>query len=305
MLKKILFSILFLLAGNPVCLAGPKLEVITSLYPIYDFSIQIGKDRVNVSLLLPPGVEAHTFEPKPRDIIRINKADIFIYTGKFMEPWIDDVLAGIRNKKLLVVDTSKGIELIGESSDEEKGHHHHGDKDPHIWLDLANAQKMVDSIAQAFAKQDPSNGDFYFKNAREYKTKLQELDEKFRQTFARCRHRTFICGGHFAFGYFAKRYNLNFVSPYKGFSPDSEPTPRSIAELIEKIRRLGLKYIYYEELIDPKVARAISRETGVKLLLLNGGHNITKEQLERDVSFLSIMEDNLNNLKLGLECQEK
>jgi zinc transport system substrate-binding protein len=135
---------------------------------------QIGKDKVNVLLLLPPGVEAHTFEPKPQDMSRINKAGVFIYTGKYMEPWAEDMLKGVSNKNLVVVDSSAGIDLVDEDDhDEEEGHggeeahggdggheheergHHHGGKDPHIWLDLGNAGIMVDNIAAAFAEKDP------------------------------------------------------------------------------------------------------------------------------------------------------
>jgi zinc transport system substrate-binding protein len=157
-----------------------KLEVVTTLFPTYDFAKQIGKDKINVSLLLPPGVESHTFEPKPQDVVRINKADIFIYTGQYMEPWAEDLLRGVSNKKLTVVDSSLGIELMvdddhneeGEHHDEgddhekehvedhEYGHHYHGGKDPHIWVDLANDQIMVDTIAKALAEKDPVNSAF-------------------------------------------------------------------------------------------------------------------------------------------------
>jgi len=291
--------------------ARRKLQIITTLFPLYDFSKEIGKDKVDVALLLPPGIEAHAFEPKPMDIVKINNADIFIYTGRYMEPWVEDMLRGISNKRLLVVDASEGIPLMDER-EEKAGHsleeaehnqHDHGGVDPHIWLDLGNAQIMADTIASAFVSKDRRNGAFYLDNAKEYKAKLAALDGHFKETFSRCRLKTFIYGGHFAFGYFARRYGLTYISPYRGFSPDAEPTPKSIADLINKMKKLRIKYIYYEELIDPKVARVIADETGAKLLLLNGAHNVSKKDLERGVSFTSIMEEDLNRLKLGLECQ--
>ncbi len=288
-----------------------RLEVITTLFPTYDFARQVGGEKVNVFLLLPPGVEAHAFEPKPQDVVRINKADVFIYTGRYMEPWVEDLLKGVSNKKLVVVDSSRGIDLMDErdhdeddhDEEEEGGHHHHGGKDPHIWLDLANAQIMVDNIAGALAEKDPANNDFYLENAREYKIKLADLDRRFKETLATAKHKTIIYGGHFAFGYFAKRYGLEYDSPYEGFSPNAEPSPRAIAELIDKLNASGIKYIYYEELLDPKVARAIAQETGARLELLHGAHNLSKDGLKKGVTFLDVMEDNLKKLKAGLECR--
>jgi zinc transport system substrate-binding protein len=335
MYKKIVCALFLLFMGVSCAMAqdgNSKVEVVTTLFPIYDFAKQIGKDKVNVSLLLPPGVESHTFEPKPQDIVRINKADAFIYTGKFMEPWVEDLLKGISNKNLVVVDASNGIELMAEEDynkkfehhDEEGDHHeegenhegkenvehhddeyghHHGGKDPHVWVDLANDQVMVNTIAQAFAEKDPENSAFYLNNAKEYNAKLDDLDKRFKETLSTAKHKTIIYAGHFVFGYFAKRYGLKHVSPYDGFSPNAEPSPKAIAELINKVKGLGLKCIYYEELLDPKVARVISQETGARLELLHGAHNVSKDELSRGVTFIGIMEDNLKKLRVGLGCQ--
>ncbi|MFA5094488.1 MAG: zinc ABC transporter substrate-binding protein, partial [Candidatus Omnitrophota bacterium] len=237
-----------------------KLEVVTTLFPTYDFARQVGGDKVDVTLLLPPGVEPHTFEPKPQDVVKINKADVFIYTGKYMEPWAESLIKGLSDKGPEIVDASSGIKLMDEEEEdhdgdhhgeeeEEHGHHHHGGKDPHIWLDLGNAQIMVETIARAFAGKDPANGAYYLKNAGEYNTKLADLDRRYKETLAKAKYKTIIYGGHFAFGYFARRYGLEHDSPYEGFSPNAEPSPKAIAELIKKLRESGVKYIYYEELL--------------------------------------------------------
>lgn len=283
-----------------------KPQIITTLFPTYDFTKQIGRDKIDITLLLPPGVEPHTFEPKPQDIVKINKSDIFIYTGKDMEPWAEDLLKGVPNKNLKVVDASYGIEFISgkEEHDEEHGHgHHHGEKDPHIWLDFTNAMIMVDTIAKALVEKDPANKDFYLKNATEYKAKLDDLDKSFRETLATAKHKTIIYGGHFTFGYFAKRYGLEYDSPYEGFSPNAQPSPKAITELIKKLKNSGITYIYYEELLDPKVARTISQATGAKLELLHGAHNVSKTELKEGITFIDIMNDNLKKLKEGLECR--
>lgn len=312
MLKKIcfVFGVLFVAFVSLYAKdAGAKIEIVTTLFPTYDFAKQIGGEKVNVSLLLPPGVEPHTFEPKPKDIVKINKSDIFIYTDKYMEPWVEDLLKGIPNKNLKIVNSSAGIEFMSENDehdeDTEHGGHHHTGKDPHIWLDLANAQIMTDTIAKALYEKNPANKNFYMQNAEKYKARLAALDSRFKETFATAKHKTIIYGGHFAFGYFAKRYGLNYESPYKGFSPNAEPNPKAIGELINKLKTSGIKYIYYEELLDPKVARTISEATGAKLELLHGAHNVSKNELKNGITFIDIMNSNLNKLKEGLQCLQK
>lgn len=282
-------------------LYNDKIKIITTLFPQYDFANEIVKDKGEVKLLLPPGVEAHSYEPTPKDIVDIKKADVFIYTGKYMEPWAEKMIKEI-DDSTIVIDISKGIELVDEE-DWEHNHEHHG-KDPHIWLDPVYAQKIVDNILEGIIKADSKNENFYRQNAENYKEKLAELDKKFVETFSKVKHKTIIHGGHFAFGYFAKRYGLEYISPYDGFSPNAEPTPKKISELMNNMKSLGINVIYYEELIDPKVAKIISEETGGKMLLLHGAHNISKEELESGISYIEIMESNLDRLKEGLGYDE-
>jgi len=283
-----------------------KLKVVTTLFPLYDFAKNIGQDKVEVSLLLPPGVEAHTFEPRPADIIRVQNSDLFIFTGKSMEPWVPNLLKGIDINKLTVVDTSKNINLIyGNHTDKESepSHKHEAESpDPHIWLDFPNATKMVDTIAAAFITRDPRNKDYYAGNSDDFKKKLEDLDKRYKDTLSKCRNKVIIHAGHFAFGYLAKRYSLKYISAYKGFTPDAEPTPKGLAELTSTIKKYGVNYIFYEELITPKVAEVISKETDCGLLMLHGAHNITREEMNRGVEFISLMENNLKNLKVGLQC---
>jgi zinc transport system substrate-binding protein len=276
-----------------------SLTVVTSLFPLYDFAKNIGKDKADVRLLLPPGVEPHSFEPKPADVLRIQDADIFIYTDAAMEPWVTKILQSIENKNLLVVEAGKGISLMKETSDESV---EHGGTDPHIWLDFANAQHMVDTICEGFCAKDPANKMFYADNARTYNKQLSALDTRYKTTLSHCKYSDFVHGGHFAFGYLAKRYNLHYVAAY-GFSPDSEPTPRRLYDLIEMIKQKGIKYIFYEELLSPRVAETIAKETGATLLKLSPAHNLTKKEFAQGVSFISIMEQNLKNLSIGLQCQ--
>ena len=276
---------------------GKRLKVVTTLFPLYDFAKHVGKQRADVTLLLPPGVESHSFEPKPKDILTIHEADIFVYTGKFMEPWVKDVLKGIGDQRPLVVDSGKGIVFTDENNNNEYR------IDPHIWLDFSKAQKMVDNILEGFLKRDPENSSFYRENAMKYKKKLNKLDKRYKDSLSSCKKKVLIHGGHFAFGYLAKRYNLKYISAYNGFAPDSEPTPGNLIELIKNLKIYNVKYIFYEELVSPKIAEVISIETGAKLLLLHGAHNVTREDLAQGVTFIFLMEQNLRNLMTGLECK--
>ena len=317
MLKKLFISILLTftcvlyLSACGTKQVGPavnsgKIRVIATLFPQYDFVRQIAGDKANVSLLLPPGVESHAFEPSPKDIVDIRKSGMFIYTGKFMEPWADRIIKGTSGSGVVIVDASTGIELIDENRQEEEdsGEDSHEGKDPHIWLDPVNAAKMVENIAEGLVQADSNNESFYRKNAEAYKKKLLELDGKFTEAFSKVKSKKIIYGGHFAFGYFAKRYGLDYISPYKGFAPDAEPNPQRIAELVRNMEESGSKFIYYEELVEPKVARVIAGETGAAMLLLHGAHNISRDELNEGITYIGIMEDNLERLKQGLGYSE-
>lgn len=287
-----------------------KIAVVTTLFPLYDFTRAIARDKADVTLLLPPGVEAHAFEPKPGDMVRISSARLFVYTGKYMEPWAEEILKGTSNKALIVRDASQGIRLMHttekdhDEADDEDRHEHrdHGTYDPHIWLDFENGMKMVDTIADGLSAADPANSAFYKQNAARYKEELLALDTRFRETLKTCGKKTLVHGGHFAFGYLARRYSLEYVSAYQG-SPNAEPTARKIIGLEKIIKEKGVRYVYFEELINPKVSELLSRETGATLLSLHGAHNITRDELAKGSTFISLMDANLVNLKMGLECK--
>lgn len=291
-----------------------QLTIVTTLFPLYDFTKTIGGDTVNVSLLLPPGVEAHSFEPKPSDIAAINSSDMFIYTGKFMEPWAEDIIQGLSNKNIMIVDSSKGITLMGENdhknehaSDEhhekEEHDHHHDGTDPHIWLDFDNDKKIIQTITTALSEKDPTNATYYQQNANEYQAKLADLDKKYKTILSNCKTHNIVYGGHYAFGYLANRYGLTYTAA-QGISPDAEPTAQDLIRLVEQIKKNNIQYIFYEELTSPKIAETLANETKTTILLLHAAHNITREDFEKNISFLSIMEKNLDNLSVGLQCNK-
>ena len=281
-----------------------KLRVIATIFPLYDFARNIGGDQVKVSMLLPPATDAHNFELKPDDIIRISKADLFLYVNMEMEHWAYKVInATSTNTKMLPMETGSGISMLPVTgSDEDEDHHHSSKFDPHIWLDFVNAQKMVDNITTALVKIDQRHSDYYLKNAALYKNKLAALDNKFTVGLTGCKSRTILHAGHWAFAYLANKYGLKYYSVYN-VSADSEPEPQKIIALIQQIKNTKAPYIYSEELMNPRLAETIATETGASLLKLNNGNTISKAEMSRGVSFLSLMEENLVNLKKGMQCQ--
>lgn len=310
-MKRLLMVLLLLSLVIPACMReqqkSDKIQVVTTLFPLYDFAKRIGGEKAEVSMLLPPGVEPHSFEPRPENVVRVNRADLFIYTNPLMEPWAAGIIAGIDRGKVVIVEGGKGIALMqapgGDPHDRDHGHageRDQGTADPHVWLDLDNAGRIAGNILAAFVALDPANKGYYQQNAAKLTAELAALDVRFRQTLEKSPKKVLLHGGHYAFGYLAKRYGLRYISA-SAVNADAEPTPAKLAELVQLMRRERLNYVYTEELLSPRVAETIARETGAKVLMLRAGHNITKEELERGVSFMSIMEDNLRNLKTGLQ----
>lgn len=287
---------------------GHRLVVVTTLFPLYDFARNVGGDRAQVTMLIPPGVEPHNFEPKPADAVRIAGADLLVYTSDRMEPWVKGIVEGVGAKSLSVVDASRGVTMQtsgdgdGDEHAGEHAGHQHGGADPHIWLDFANAQTMVATIAAEMARKDPAGTSYYQANARAYQEKLEKLDAQYREGLANCRTRVLLHGGHYAFGYLAKRYDLRYEAA-SAVNAEAEPTPAKIASLVEKMKKNGLRYVFSEELLSPRVSEIVARETGGSVLMLHGAHNIAKDDLNRGVTFLSLMEKNLQNLRTGLECK--
>lgn len=287
---------------------GDKISITATLFPQFDFAREIGGEKVEVTLLLPPGIEAHSFEPTPQDIVSLSKTDIFLYTGAAMEPWAVNIVDNLKSQGVIVVDLSEDIPMLEleDNVDDHDDEHGDGDHsvDPHYWTDPNMAVIMADRIFEAIYEVDPENISLYSENAGYLKGKLIKLDQDIRTVVDNSKSSTILSGGHFAFGYFAHRYGLEHMSPYEGFSPNAEPSPKSIASLMETVASTNAQAIFYEELADPKVARVIAEETGVQILLLHGVHNVSLEDLESGKGYIDYMYENLENLKIGLGYDE-
>jgi len=290
-----------------------RLKVVATIFPLYDFARQIGGDKVEVTMLLPPASDAHHYELKPHDIVRVGKSDIFLFTSFEMEQWAYKIINTAAEKtNMLAVETGQGTMLLPLSAlhdhdadhqpaRQEKDLQHAAKFDPHVWLDFVNAQIMVDNITTAFINKDPKNSDFYKKNAKDYKIKLMDLDKKYRTQLYNCKTRTILHAGHWAFAYMAQRYQLNYISAYN-MSADAEPSPLQILTLIKQVKKQKLRHIYYEDLVAPDLAKTVAGETGAALLKLSNGHDVGKKDIQAGETFITLMEKNLVNLKKGMIC---
>lgn len=308
----ILCSLLLVLPGCKKSDVKPAagLNVVTSLFPLYDFARSIAGDKATVTLLLPPGMEPHTFEPKPEDMIRVSRAGLFIYTGKYMEPWAEKLVKGVENKTVRVVEAGKlatyrAADFDDDHHETKNGEHHeHLPTDPHIWLDFQNAAIIVDAILEGFISADPANTDFYRKNADALKARLNALDGRFRESLESCATRKLLHAGHYTFGYLTWRYNLEYHA-LSGVSSESEPSASRMASLVRDVRSSGTKFLFAEELLSPRLAETLAREAGVSVLTLHGAHNLSRDEFSKGATFFDLMEMNLERLQKGLKCQAK
>jgi zinc transport system substrate-binding protein len=263
-----------------------KIVISATSFPVYDFAKEVGGDKVSVSLLLPPGIEAHTFKPTNKELSEIASSSVVFYTSSLLETWVDDLKETL-NKKTRLVDSTAGLVEGG---------------DPHIWLDPTKASLMVDNIKKAYQLLDPVNYNYYELQANNYKNKLQTLDQLYFSSLKNCKYKDLVQGGHQAFAYLARRYDLNYL-PAQGVVPISDVDMDKTLAQIERLKASGQGYIYYEELIMPSLAEVIRQQTGAKMIMLNAAHNVARFDLENGLNFIKIMENNLNALKLGLSCQ--
>ena len=304
---------------------GRKLKVAATLFPYYDFVRQVAGDQVELSLVIPAGMDSHSFEPTPRDIRTMQEADVIIANGGAMEHWVDQVVDSFDREDQTVVIMLDHVDAVEEEivegmehSDEGHGHvhvHEDGEEDghleedesqyeieydEHIWTSPVNAMRMVDVIAETLTERDPDHGAMYQAGAAAYLEELERLDKEFREVRDSAVHDMIVMGDKFPLRYFADTYGLRYRAAFSGCSSDTEPSARTIAYLIDKVKEEGLPVIYYLELSSHRVAEIIGEETGAVPLLFHSCHNVTRRQFEEGVTYLELMEQNVKNLREGL-----
>lgn len=283
-----------------------RLSVVCSIFAPYDFARQVAGDRADVKMLLPTGVESHSYEPTPRDIIELENSDIFFYVSEHTETWVTQITDAVENDSVKKIDIADelGIAINDHDHDhhhgEEHDEHDEGETDEHIWTNLETAAKMVDCIAKEMSEADPSNAGYYSGNAKNYSAEILKLGDEFSELVKSSKRKEIVSGSRFAMKNFTHEFGIEFTAAFDSCVDNTEPSATVMAHIIDKINTDKLPVIFYEELTEPKIARAVSIETGAKMLLLHSCHNISSDEMKRGETYLSLMRQNYNNLKEAL-----
>lgn len=285
-----------------------RLQVVTTIFPQYDFVRQIAGDLVSVSMLLPPGSESHSFEPTPQDMIAIQNCDLFLLIGGASDAWAEKLLSSMDGAGPITLALIDCVEALDEEAApgmqgvQENGTHNHLDEeyDEHIWTSPRNAMLMVQSICDQLCALDPDNAQAYEQNTADYLLQLSQLDQDFQNVVAQGSRDTIVMGDRFPFLYFVRAYGLNYYAAFPGCSAETEANAATIAFLIKEIKAQQIPVVFHEEMSNEKVADILCEATGAKKLLLHACHSITKDQLEGGATYLSLMEQNVRNLKEAL-----
>ncbi len=280
------------------------IKVVCTLFPQYDFVKEIAGDKVEVSLLLTPGTDSHTYDPSPTDMVKINECDLFLYTGDLMEPWAADVIKSVDTQKVTVADLSQGIELSAvehqHHEEEHKETEHDHSADPHIWTSPVNAKIMVRTIADALSRIDPKNANFYDIDAKSYCDKLDRLDAKIRTVVEQAPMKEIVVCDRFAMHYFCKEYGLSYMAAFDSCTAETEPSPAVLAEITQHINEKHIPAVFYAELSNQNLANKVASLTGAATLELHSAHNVSAADFNNNITYLEIMEQNLMSLKLAL-----
>ena len=308
-----------------------KLKIVTTNFAEYDFARQITGDKADVKMLLKPGAESHSYEPSPQDIKTIQDSDLFVYVGGDSDEWVGDILESM-DKKPNTFKLMDAVDLMEEEVKEGMVHeHHHDDKDccdeheheheehadkhehehehehadepemdEHVWTSPVNAIKIVEKMSAEIIKLDPNNADTYKKNTEEYIKKLQKLDGEFREVVKNGKRKEIVVGDRFPFLYFVKEYGIEYYAAFPGCSKDTDTNPATIAFLTEKVKEDNIPVVFHIELSNEQMSKAIAEATGAKSELLNAVHNISDEDFKKGVTYIDLMEHNVEVLKEAL-----
>lgn len=295
----------------PAALADDKISVVTTIFPIYDWVRQVAGDNlsnIDLTMLLDNGVDLHSYQPTAQDIMKVSNADLFIYVGGESDEWVEDVLEAAPNADIRAINL---VEAMGEDIKMEEmveGMEHAEEEDEeeadeHVWLSLHNAEKLVKVIADVLAEIDGEHADTYLNNAKEYEKKLSALDERYKETISSAAFDTLLFADRFPFRYLTDDYDLKYYAAFSGCSAESEASFDTVAFLIGKLNELALPAVIRLEDGRINIADTIIRDSATKdqrIVILHSMQQITGEDVRTGISYLSVMEDNLNALREAL-----
>lgn len=309
-MKKFLFVILSLVLLLGMCGCGTQpdaerdeLNIVTTVFPAYDFARQIAGERARVSLLLPPGAESHSFEPTAKDMVRVHSADLFFCNGGESEAWVEELLEsgeGIRALSMmdcvdaLEEEVKEGMQENPAEEEEETEY------DEHVWTSPRNAIRICEALCEELCRLDPEGESEYRARLAAYQAELEALDAAFRQTVSEGKHHTVIFADRFPVRYFVEEYDLEYFAAFPGCAEDTEPSARTVAFLIDRVREEQIPAVFYIEFSNQKMADQICEDTGCGKLLFHSCHNVSADDLHSGVTYLELMQNNVLALKEAL-----
>ncbi len=269
--------------------------MVASFYPLYYFSERIGGDKADVYNITPAGVEPHDYEPTAQDMALIESSNLLVLNGGNLEVWGDNIKSNLNHKRTVLVVAGGGLfnqRLVEEGENVV---------DPHVWLSPLLAEEMANKILSGFQASDPVNTSYYATNAEALSNDLKNLNADYSAGLKNCALKDIITS-HAFFGYLAATYSLRQIS-IAGLSPDAEPSSKEIGVIVKFAKENKVKYIFFESLVNPKLSETIATEIEAKTLVLNPLEGLTRAETNAGKNYFTEMRDNLNNLKVALECE--
>lgn len=298
-MKKIFicFTLIFILTScsltdNTNIYDENKINITTTIFPYYDFTKAIVGNKANVSMLLPLGAESHTYEPSPKDILKINNSNLFICTGGESDSWIKNIFENTDNKDI------KLINLIDVCSPIREDTHEHFDE--HIWTSPKNAITIINKICEELCKIDPTNSNQYLSNKENYLKSIYELDEELKDIISNSKRNTLIFADRFPFIHLANDYNINYFSAFSSCTEHTEASIKTVTQLIDKINEENIPKVFYIEFSNQKLADTVCAQTNATKALLHSCHNISREDFEKGISYVELMKQNIHEIKEAL-----
>lgn len=324
----LLLAVLVLLAGYAgVSAQAERLQIVTTIFPIYDFARVIAGDTADVSLMLPAGADSHSFEPTPRDIVTVQNAGLFIYIGGESDTWVERILKSFGDQVPATLALIHSVSPLDEEyvegmqqeddhlhddngeADEHDEHDeeasgadmpHEGEVDEHIWTSPLNAILMVEQIRDTLSKLDPANSSLFASNAESYIAELRNLDRGYREMVNSSKRKLFMVADRFPFRYLAHEYGLQYYAAFPGCSTDTDPGASTVAFLIDKARENQLPVVFTLENSNQIVAHTIADASGARVEVLNAAHNVGGQADLSNTSYLAIMRENIEKLRDAL-----
>ncbi|MDR1307131.1 MAG: metal ABC transporter substrate-binding protein [Treponema sp.] len=283
---------------------GQNISVVTTIFAPYDFVRAIAGDRAEVTMLLKPGAESHSYEPTPQDIISIRNSDIFIYVGGESDEWVDQVLESMDDAEMRIITLMDCVDLVEEEiiegMEEEEEEEEGIAYDEHVWTSPANAKRMVEKISAALSDADPDNAGFYRANTDAYIGELDALDAAFRSVTGQAKRRTLVFGDRFPFRYFTDAYDLSYFAAFPGCSTETECSAATVAFLIDKVKAEQIPVVFYIEFSSGRIADTICEATEARKRMLHSAHNVSRDELAGGITYLDIMNRNAEVLREAL-----